>query len=133
MELGRSGGVRGEGMDHANRFPRTLAGFVWSYRTWRKSIFMFLGNIGNSLHHQIPPNGSAGLQIGSRIVLKARVPSQELSNKLIFQKMYPKKKRKRGELDNLPKSSFFDKIASCFLPFFGPQLAGLSRPGSLGM
>ena len=27
MELGRSGGVRGDGMDHTMRFPRTLAGF----------------------------------------------------------------------------------------------------------
>ena len=40
-----------------------------------------VGNIGNSLHHQIPPNWSSGLQIGPRIFLKARVPSQELSNK----------------------------------------------------
>ena len=27
MKLGRSGGVRGDGMDHTERFPRTLAEF----------------------------------------------------------------------------------------------------------
>ena len=43
-----------------------------------KSIFMFFGNIGNSLHHQIPPNWFSGLQIGPRSFLKARAPSQEL-------------------------------------------------------
>ena len=31
-------------------------GRVWSYMAWGRSIFMFLGNIGNTLHHQIPPN-----------------------------------------------------------------------------
>ena len=60
-------------------------GRVWSYRTWGKSIFMFFGNIGNSLHHQIPPNWSSGLQIGHRIFIKARVASQELSNISFFQ------------------------------------------------
>ena len=40
--------------------------------------FHVFGNIGNSLHHQIPPNWSSGLQIGPRIFLKARAPSQEL-------------------------------------------------------
>ena len=53
-------------------------GRIWSYMAWGKSIFMFFGNIGNSLHHQIPPNWSSGLQVGPRIFLKARVPSQEL-------------------------------------------------------
>ena len=85
MVFGRSGGVQGHGMDHTMRVPRTLAGF-WSYSTWGKSIFMIFGNIGNSLHHQIPPNWSSGLQIGPRIFLKARVPSQELSNKYSFKK-----------------------------------------------
>ena len=47
--------------------------------------FHVFGNIGNSLHHQIPPSWSSGLQIGPPIFCKARVPSQELSNKLIFQ------------------------------------------------
>ena len=28
-------------------------GLVWSYMAWGRSIFMFFGNIGNSLHHQI--------------------------------------------------------------------------------
>jgi len=35
-------------------------------------IFMFLGNIGNSLHHQIHQNWSSGLQIGFCISPKAR-------------------------------------------------------------
>ena len=51
---------------------------------------VFFVNIGNSLHHQITPNWSSGLQIGPRIYFKARVPSQELSNNLIFRKDTPK-------------------------------------------
>ena len=43
MVFGRSGGVRGHGMDHANRFPRTLAGFGL---TWHGgSRFSFFGEI----------------------------------------------------------------------------------------
>ena len=42
-------------------------GGVWSYMAWGRSIFMFFGNIGNSLHHKIPPNWSSGLQIGPRM------------------------------------------------------------------
>ena len=83
---GCPGGGHGPYEDIVSNFGR-----VWSYRTWGKSIFMFLGNIGNSLHHQIPPNGSSGLQIGPRILFKARVPSQKLSNKLIFPKKTPRK------------------------------------------
>ena len=48
--------------------------------------FHVFGNIGNSLHHQILPNWSSSLQIGPRFFSKARVPSQELSNKLISKK-----------------------------------------------
>ena len=77
MVFGRSRGVQGHGMNHTFAIPSNF-GRVWSYMAWGKSIFMFLGNIGNSLHHQIPPNWSSGLQIGPRIFLKARAPSQEL-------------------------------------------------------
>ena len=50
---------------------------------------VFFVNIGNSLHHQIPLNWSSGLNIGPRFVFLTRVPSQELSNKLIFLQMTP--------------------------------------------
>ena len=105
MEFGRSGGVRGEGVDHTKRFPRTLAGFGLTGRGGSR-FSCFWGNIGNSLHHQIPPNWSSGLQIGPRIFFKARVPSQELSNKLIFQKMTPKTKYVPGNWTTSPTSSF---------------------------
>ena len=59
--------------------------------------FHVFGNIGNSLYDQTPPNGSLGLQIGPRIFLKARVPSQELSNKFVFQQMTPTKKYFPGD------------------------------------
>jgi hypothetical protein len=62
---------------------------------------MFFGNIENSLHHQIPPNWSSGLQVGSRIVLKARAPSQELYNQLIFQKRTPTNNIFSGKLENI--------------------------------
>ena len=100
-----------------NRFPHNFKWFlgglgvsnfggVWSYMAWGKSIFMFFGNIGNSLHHQIPPI-SLGLQIGPRFVFKARVPSQEPSNKIMFQQMTPRNKIFSGKLDDLPKPSVF--------------------------
>ena len=61
---GCPGGGGGPYEDIVSNFGR-----VWSYRTWGKSIFMFFGNIGNSLHHQIntsklvlgPPDGSLDL------------------------------------------------------------------------
>ena len=88
--FGRSGSVRGGGHGPYEEIP-SIFGRVWSYRTWRKSIFMFFGNLGNSLHHQILPNWSSGLHIGTWIFFNARVPSQELSNKLMFPKMTPNK------------------------------------------
>ena len=99
-------------------------GRVWSYRTWGKLIFMFFGNIGKSLHHQIPPNWSPGLQIGPRICFKARAPSQELSNKLIFQKMTPTKTIFSRKLDNLPKSPFLMKWFPFLCFFLGPMGPG---------
>ena len=66
-------------------------GMAWTIRGdplefWRGLVlhgmgevdYPVLGIIGNSIHHQIPPNWSSGLQIGPRIFLKARAPSQEL-------------------------------------------------------
>ena len=66
----RSGGVQGHGMDHTMLFPRTLAGFglLW-HGGCRFSCFL---DIGNSLHHQIPPNLSSGLQIGPWSFLKGQ-------------------------------------------------------------
>ena len=64
-------------------------GGIWSYMAWGKSIFMFLGNIGKSLHHQIPSNRPSGLQIDPRIFLKARAPSQETKT-INFPGNYPK-------------------------------------------
>ena len=56
-------------------------GSVWSYMAWGKSIFPFFGNLGNSLHHQIPPNWSSGLQVGPRFFLKARAPSRDAQSR----------------------------------------------------
>ena len=39
--------------------------------------FHFFENIGNSLHHQIPPNCASGLQIGPRFFLEARAPKKD--------------------------------------------------------
>ena len=62
---GCPGGGGGPYEDIVSNFGR-----IWSHRTWGKSISMFFGNIGNTLHHQIPPNWSSGLQIGPRIFSK---------------------------------------------------------------
>jgi hypothetical protein len=99
--LGCPGGGHGPYEEIPSNF-----GKVWSYRTWGKSIFMFFGKIGNSLHHQIHPNWSSGLLIGPRIFLKAWVPSQELSNKSFLQQVTPKTKCS-GKLGNLPKSQSY--------------------------
>ena len=85
---GCPGGGGGAYEDIVSNFGR-----VWSYMAWGKSIFMFLGKVGNSLHHQIPPNWFSGLQVAPRIVLKARAPSQE--NKTDY---FPK---------NDPKQTYF--------------------------
>ena len=92
-------------------------GRVWSYRTWGKSIFMFLGNIGNSLHHQIPPNWSSGLQIGPRIFLKGVIKP------IIFQKMTPNKQKHIGNWTTSQNHHFFIKwipvLCLCLSPM-GP-------------
>ena len=36
--------------------------------------------------------------------------------------MTPQKNKKSGSLDNLPKSSLFDKMASFFVHLFGPRV-----------
>ena len=107
-------------MDHANRFPRTLVGFGL---TWHggKSTFMIFGNIGNSLHHRIPPNLSSCLQISPRIFLKAKVPSQELSNHFLSSKNDKKNSYFSNKCHSLGVPSFFVEMATlvhAFLRFF---------------
>ena len=92
--------------------PSSFGG-VWSYRTWGKLIFMFFGNIGNSLHHQIPPNWSSGLQIGPRFFFESQGTISGAIKYIIFSKKYPKQNIFSGKLDNLPTSSFLLK----WLPF----------------
>ena len=72
-------------------------GRVWSYMAW--SIFMFLGNIGNSLHHQIPPNWSSGLQSGPRISFQSQGTISRAIKPIIFQQMTTTKNkiRKTGQ------------------------------------
>ena len=41
LELGRSGGVQGEGMDHTKRFPRTLAGFGLTRHVGEVDFYVF--------------------------------------------------------------------------------------------
>ena len=127
MVFGRSGGVRGEGHVPYEEIPSNF-GRVWSYRTWRRSIFMFFGNIGNSLHHQIPPNWSSGLQIGLRIFFKARVPSHELSNKLIFQKNTQKNKYVQGNWTTSQPRHLLINWLPFLCIFLGPMGPGTTRP-----
>ena len=60
VDIWEACGCPGGGHGPYEQIPSNF-GRVWSYRTWGKSIFMFFGNIGNSLHHQIPPNWSSDL------------------------------------------------------------------------
>ena len=65
MEFVRSGGVRGEGMDHAKRFPRTLAGFgLTGHGEVDFHVFWKYWKLTPSPNN---PNWSSGLQIGPRI------------------------------------------------------------------
>ena len=97
-------------------------GRVWSYRTWGKSSFIYFFEILEThfitKYLQIGPRASR-LVLG--FLLKARVPSQELSNKCIVQKMTWRKTIFSGKLDNLPKSSVFVRMASFFMPCFWPH------------
>ena len=69
-------------------------GGVWSYMAWGKSFFMFFGNIGNSLHHQIPPNWSSDFFESQGTISGAIKP-------IVFQQMTPTKKN--GNLEHHPK------------------------------
>ena len=111
---GRPGGAGGPHEEIPSNFGR-----VWSYRTWGKSIFMFWGNIGNSLHHQIPPNWSSGLQIGPRFFFESQGTISGAIKPIIFPKNDTKKQIFPGNLDNLQKSSLFDKMASFLFAFLG--------------
>ena len=105
MVFGRSRGVRGHGTDHAKRYPRTLAGFGL---TWHGgSRFMFFGNIGNSLYHQIPQNWSSGLQVGPRIF----VESQCTISGTIKQINFPQK----WSPENIICGGHFLKKQKCFI------------------
>ena len=77
VELGMSRGVRGHGMDHTKRFPRTLAGFgLTGHGGSRFSCFLeILETHFITKYLQIGPRASR-LVIG--FFLKARAPSQEL-------------------------------------------------------
>ena len=120
MVFGRSGGFRGEGMDHTKRFPRTLAGFglTWHGGSRFSCFLEILETHFITKYLQIGPRASR-LVLG--FLLKARVPSQELSNKCIVQKMTWRKTIFSGKLDNLPKSSVFVRMASFFMPCFWPH------------
>ena len=98
-------------------------GGIWSYMAWGKSIFMFFGNIGNSLHHQIPPNWSSGLQIGPRIFWGVRAPNK--TN--YFQKNDPTNIYFPGTWTTSQNLHFLTKWLPVFLSLLGP-----SWPGSLG-
>ena len=116
MEFERSGGVRGHGMDHTRRFPRTLAGFGLTRLAWGKSIFMFSGNIGNSLHHQIPPNWSSGLQIGPRIFVESQGTISGAIKPINFPTNGPK--QKPGTWPNSPNHCCSTKWLPSFCLFF---------------
>ena len=96
-------------------------GGIWSYMAWGKSILMFFGNIGNSLHHQIPPNWSSGRQIGPRICFESQGTISGAIKPIHFPKNDTTQKIFSRKLDNLPESSLFDKMASFRMFFFGPH------------
>ncbi len=76
---------------------------------------MIFDILGKSLHHQMilgPPDGSLDFSKHQRLLV------ERPSAKIHTEKYPPQKKTKIGKLDNLPKSSFFDKMASFFMPFF---------------
>ena len=64
-------------------------GMAWTVRSdflevWRDLVLHGMGEVDfhvfwkywKSLHHQIPPNLSSGLQIGPRILWEARAPNK---------------------------------------------------------
>ena len=131
MVFGRSGGVRGEGMDHTMRFPRTLAGFGLTWHGGsRFSCFLKILET-----HFI----TKYLQIGSRasrLVLGFFESQGTISGAIKpinVPKNDPKKIKSSGNLGNLPKSPYCHKMASFFLHFFGPHsffFLGSMGPGT---
>jgi hypothetical protein len=119
MVFGRSGGVQGHGMDHTNRFPRTLAGFGLTWHGGNRfSCFLeILETHFITKYLQIGPRAS-------RLVLGVFGRPGHQIKPISFPKNDPKNIFV-GNLVNLPKSSVFDKMAS-FSFFVGPQLAGFS-------
>ena len=132
MVFGRSGGVWGHGMDHTRRFPRIPARFclTWHGENRLSCFFGILETHFITKYLRIGPRASR-LVLGS--FFKARVPSQELSNKLIFPKMTPKRNIAR-ETWQPPKIVIFIKrlpYVCLFRPLFSSAAAAwsLEMPG----
>ena len=110
LKFGRSGGVRGDGMDHTKTLSRTLAGFGL---TWRRKVHFstFDGKLEGSFMTKYP-------QIGFWISPKAKgFWLNGLRRKAIL-KNDPQNEIFVGKLGNLKNSTFFAKMASLFMPFY---------------
>ena len=107
-------------MHHTMRFPRTLAGFglTW-HRGSRFSCFLEILKLTSS------PNTSK-LDLGppdwSSIFFESQGTISGVIKPIIFPTNDLKKNRFFGNLDNLPKSVFFDKMASSYFSFFWAHL-----------
>ena len=111
LKLARTGGVRGDGMDHTKTLSRTLAGFGL---TWHRKVNFstFDGKLQGSLMAKC-------LQIASWISPKTKgFWLNGLRRKSIL-KNDPEKNIISGKLGNPQKSPFVYKMASLFMPFFG--------------
>ena len=120
MEFGRSGGVRGEGMDHTKRFPRTLAGFgLTGHGGSRFSCFLeILETYFITKYLQIGPRAS-------RFVLGfCSKPGYHLRSYQInyFPKHDPKNKYVPGNWTTSQNRHFFIKWFPLLCLFLGPML-----------
>ena len=112
MVFGKSKGVRGHGMDHTRRFPRTLAGFGLTWHGGSR-FSCFLGILETHFITKYLRIGPRASRLVLGFLLKARAPykTHYFSEKGLQTNIFS------GNMENLPKSSLCDKMAS-FCLFF---------------
>ena len=119
MVFGRSGGVRGHGMDHTRRLPRTLAGFglTWHGGSRFSCFWEILETHFITKYLPIGPRASR-LVLGFVWKPGHHLRSYKTNS---FSCKLPLGTYFLGKLENIKKTQFVDTRASFFMFFFGPH------------
>ena len=114
MVFGRSGGVQGHGMDHTNRFPRTLvgSGLAWHGGSRFSCFLEILETHFITKYLQIVP-------LASRLVLGFFWKPGHQIKPINFPKKYSKEKYVSGTWTTSANRYFVNKMLPFLFPFFG--------------